>query len=108
MTTELESQSASAPNSSEDRHSRKCTICTHPDREDIDQAFLHWSRSERIVRAYNLASLSALYRHARACGLWTLRRIKIRRTLDRRIEQAGQCNPSGNAVIRAIEMYCRY
>ena len=108
MTTELESQSASAPNSSEDRHSRKCTICNHPDREDIDQAFLHWSRSERFVRDYNLASLSALYRHAHACGLWNLRRIKIRRALDRLIEQAGECKPSGNAVIRAIEMSCRF
>src|SRR5271168_1349770 len=108
MTTELESQSASAPNSSEDRHSRKCTICNHPDREDIDEDFLHWSRSERIVRDYNLPSLSALYRHAHACGLWNLRRIKIRRALDRLIERAGDCNPSGNAVLRAIEMSCRF
>jgi hypothetical protein len=107
MNTELESDSA-APPASEDRHSRKCTICNHPDREDIDQAFLHWSRSERIVRDYNLPSLSVLYRHAHACGLWNLRRIKIRRALDRLIEQAGDCKPSGNAVLRAIEMSCRF
>ncbi len=107
MNTELESE-ASAPAASEDRHSRKCTICNHPERESIDEAFLHWSRSERIVRDYNLPSLSALYRHAHACGLWNLRRIKIRRALDRLIERAGDCNPSGNAVLRAIEISCRF
>jgi hypothetical protein len=108
MNTELESQSASAPNVSEDRHSRKCSICNHPDRESIDDAFLHWSRSERIVRDYNLPSVSALYRHAHACGLWNLRRTKIRRALDRVIEQAAECRPSGNAVLRAIEISVRF
>jgi hypothetical protein len=108
MTTELESQSAAAPNASEDRHSRKCTICNHPEREAIDEAFLHWSRGERIVRDYNLPSLSSLYRHAHACGLWNLRRIKIRCALDRLIELAGDCKPSGNAVLRAIEMSCNF
>ena len=107
MTTELESEASASP-ASEDRHSRKCTICNHPERESIDEAFLHWSRSERIVRDYNLPSLSTLYRHAHACGLWNLRRIKIRRALDRIIEQAGDCKPSGNAVLRAIEISCRF
>jgi hypothetical protein len=107
MNTELGSE-ASAPAASEDRHSRKCTVCNHPERESIDEAFLHWSRSERIVRDYNLPSLSALYRHAHACGLWNLRRTKIRLALDRLIERAGDCNPSGNAVLRAIEMSCRF
>jgi hypothetical protein len=107
MTAELEPESAALP-PSEDRHSRKCTICNHPERESIDEDFLHWSRGERIVRDYNLPSLSSLYRHAHACGLWNLRRIKIRCALDRLIERAADCNPSGNAVLRAIEMSCRF
>jgi hypothetical protein len=106
MNTDLAPESASAPN--EDRHSRKCTICNHPDRDDIDQAFLHWSPGEYIVRQYQLTSLSAIYRHAHACGLWNLRRSHIRRALDRIIEHAGYCKPSGNAVIRAIEISCRF
>jgi hypothetical protein len=107
MNTELESEASELP-PSEDRHSRKCTICNHPEREAIDEAFLHWSRGERIVRDYNLPSLSSLYRHAHACGLWNLRRFKIRCALDRLIEQAGDCKPSGNAIIRAIEMSCNF
>ncbi len=106
MHTELESETAPAQN--EDRHSRKCTICNHPDREDIDTAFLHWSRGERIVRDFRLPSLSALYRHAHACGLWNLRRSHIRRALDRIIEHAGECRPTGHAILRAIEISCRF
>ena len=106
MHTELESEVAPAEN--EDRHSRKCTICNHPDRDDIDQAFLHWSRGESIVREFQLPSLSCLYRHAHACGLWNLRRSHIRRALDRIIEQAGECKATANAILRAIEISCRF
>jgi hypothetical protein len=56
--------------SSIERHSRKCAICTHPAREAIDQAFLHRPRHPNIVKDYNLPSLSSLYRHAHATGLW--------------------------------------
>jgi hypothetical protein len=106
MHTELESPAA--PTTNEHRHSRKCTICNHPDREAIDEAFLHWSRGERIVQDFNLPSLSCLYRHAHARGLWTLRRSNIRHALDRIIEQAGECRATANAIIRAIEISCRF
>jgi hypothetical protein len=56
-----------------ERHSRKCAICTHPDRQAIDEAFLHESHNHDIVKDYNLPSLSSLYRHAHATGLWLLR-----------------------------------
>ena len=57
------------PPPSMERHSRKCAICTHPDRQAIDEAFLHRSDKHQIVKDYNLPSLSSLYRHAHATGL---------------------------------------
>ena len=57
------------PPRSSKRHSRKCVICTHPDREAIDEAFLHQPRNQNIVKDFNLPSLSSLYRHAHATGL---------------------------------------
>src|SRR5271156_2975641 len=98
---------AEAP-SSRERHSRKCTICTHPDREAIDEAFLHWSRNDRIVIDFSLPSLSSLYRHAHACVLWNQRRSNIRFALDRIIEKAGEAKPNAYAVLRAIEISCRF
>jgi len=82
------------PPSSMERHFRKCAICTHPDREAIDKAFLHRSRCRvwaddsaqrtivQIVKDYNLPSLSSLYRHAHATGLW-LRRLNFNREPNR-------------------------
>jgi hypothetical protein len=94
--------------SSRERHSRKCAICTHPDRQAIDEAFLHWSRNDQIVKDYDVPSLSSLYRHAHATGLWLRRRTKIRFALDRIIEKAGETRPNAYAVIRAIQISCRF
>ena len=96
------------PPPSTKRHSRKCVICAHPDREAIDEAFLHWCRNDLILKEFSIPNLSSLYRHAHACGLWNLRRNKLRCALDRLIEHAGDCKPSGGAVVRAVEVSCRF
>jgi hypothetical protein len=63
------------PPPSIERHSRKCAICTHPNRQAIDEAFLQQSPNHNIVKDYNLPSLSSLYRHAHATGLCRVRAV---------------------------------
>jgi hypothetical protein len=67
-----------------ERHSRKCAICTHPDRQAIDEAFLDQSGNPDIVKDYNLPSLSSLYRHAHATGLRvrTVNRLRDCESID--------------------------
>jgi len=65
-----------------ERHSRKCAICTHPDRQALDEAFLDESHNPQIVKDYNLPSLSSLYRHAHATGLWLNRVRAVNRLRD--------------------------
>ena len=81
------------PTPSTERHSRKCAICTHPDRQAIEEAFLQQSPNHNIVKDYNLPSLSSLYRHAHATGLRVgaspSSRLRIRPT------QPGKNNESG-------------
>src|SRR5271170_3925587 len=85
------------------RHSRKCKICNSPDREYIDQAYIHWVPLRRIVFEYtDVTSEVSLYRHALATGLFSRRRGRFQHALDRIIEQAGDTRPSADAVIRAI------
>jgi hypothetical protein len=85
------------------RHSRKCKICNSPDREDIDQAYIHWVPLRRIVFEYaDVTSEVSLYRHAIATGLFSRRRSRFQHALDRIIEQAGDTRPTADAVIRAI------
>lgn len=89
--------------SDHERHSRKCKICNSPDREDIDQAYIHWVPLHRIVREYgDVSSSVSLYRHALATGLFSRRRSRFQHVLDRIIEQAGDTRPSADAVLRAI------
>ena len=100
-------RSGNAPPSPK-RHSRKCAICNHPEREAIDQAFLHWATGPSIVNDYKLPSLSCLYRHVHAVGLWRRRRKTVRSTLHRIIERAGDTRPSVRDIIRAVEICARF
>jgi hypothetical protein len=89
-----------------ERHARKCLICRHPHREEIDDAFLHWRSPARIASDYNLAHRRNLYRHARATGLFALRLTKLRCAVEMIIEHANAVTPSADAVIRAIHACC--
>src|SRR5580704_8148275 len=84
------------PPPSTKRHSRKCVICTHPDREAIDEAFLHQS-ANHIVKDYNLPSLSSLYRHAHATGIWLRRGTVSNSNRENQAPRAEQTEPSPNS-----------
>ena len=89
-----------------ERHARKCLICRHPDREEIDDAFMHWYRPARIVSDFNLAHSRTIYRHAHATGLYGLRLTKLRCATEMIVEHADSVIPSADAVIRAIRACC--
>jgi hypothetical protein len=84
------------------RHGRKCNVCNHPDREAIEQAYLHWQSPEKIAREFGIADHSSVYRHVHATGLTTRRSLHTRHALDYIIEQAGAIRVTGDDVIKAI------
>ena len=88
-------------------HTGKCTICNHPDRPEIEAAFLNWEPADRIVADFKLPARSSLYRHAKAADLLNQRRKNLLAALDHIIEQAGRVPATGSSVIRAIELSCR-
>ena len=85
-----------------ERHSRKCLVCNHPNRADIDEDFLHWRRPERIMRDHDLPDSYCVYRHAHATGLFELRRVHIRFAAEMLVEKAEFIVPTGDVVLRAI------
>jgi hypothetical protein len=87
------------------RHTRKCRICKHPQRADIEQDFLHWRNPHEIVNAYSLPHYSVIYRHAQALGLTARRNENFRSILDILVEQAAEAKVTGNTVIRAVRAY---
>ena len=53
---------------SQGRHEYRCTICTHAESDEIEQAFVNWVSPDRIAKHYGV-SRDAVYRHAHALGL---------------------------------------
>ena len=88
----------------EERHQRKCLICHHPDREEIEEEFIHWRDVWYLAKQYDIADPRSIDRHARAFGLVERRRENRRYMLDRILENGpGKVTP--DSVIQAIRAY---
>ena len=87
------------------RHARKCHICHHPQRAEIEDDFLNWHGPNQIVKDHNLPHWSVIYRHANALGLRARRNENIRTVLDVFLEQAESAPITANAILRAIRAY---
>jgi hypothetical protein len=89
------------------RHAAKCRICSHPDRAAIEFDFLNWRNPFDLVQAYNLRSLTTIYRHAHATGLIHRRRLNLRFALERIVERVGEVPVTATAVIKAARAVSR-
>jgi len=87
------------------RHARKCAICHHPDRQDIEAEFLGWRAVWYIQQAFEIDDPRSIYCHARAFGLINRRRENLHAALDNIVEQSRDVVPSADAVLRAIRAY---
>jgi hypothetical protein len=89
---------------SRDRHSRKCQICSHPRRQDIEQDFLRWLSPDRIAAQYGLADHSTVYRHVHATGLFKRRSDSIHLALDSILERGNSVvNVNANSILQAVK-----
>lgn len=91
---------------SDERHQRICKICKHPEREFIEQEFLHWFTPRIIAQEYGLTE-RAIYRHAHATGLFELRRRNLRCVYENFLEEAKHVMPTANDILRAARAYTR-
>jgi hypothetical protein len=89
------------------RHSRKCSVCHHKDREFIDDDYLRWISPETIAREYKISHHSVVYRHADATGLRTQRRAALRATLEHFIEQAENVRVTAHSLVSAVRLYAQ-
>lgn len=93
--------------SSISHHERRCTVCRHPDRDAIEEEFIHWHSLIRIEYSYGIERRS-LYRHAHAFNLFARRNRNLRFALGHIIERAMNADVgSADTVIRAIHEFAR-
>jgi hypothetical protein len=88
------------------RHKYHCTVCAHPQRQEIEQEWIGWGNTSRIAKTYGV-SRDALYRHARALDLFPKRQRNVRKALERIIEQAETVKVNAPAVVAAIQAYAK-
>lgn len=85
-----------------ERHARKCAICQHEDRAEIEQSFMHWVPLSTIAHSFDLRTTDSIRRHAIAIGLDDLRTRSVRCALRRAIERIGEATPTMTGIIQAI------
>lgn len=90
-----------------DRHRRKCQICHHPYRREIEADFLRWRSSSEIAKEFGIADHSAICRHARATGLRDQRQRTVAYALHPILEQAEDVflKTTASAIISAVRTY---
>lgn len=89
------------------RHKRNCSICAHERRGEIESEFISWRSPSMIATEFGLGDRSAIYRHARALGLFAKRQKNVRAALERIIEKAGEVDVTASSVVAAIQAYSK-
>jgi hypothetical protein len=93
---------AKARTSSTTHHDRKCSVCRHRHRDEIEQEFLNWRSPQSMAREYGIAHYSSIYRHAHATGLFAQRATNLRMALSPIIEHCMTVSATASNVIRAV------
>ena len=88
-----------------ERHSRRCIICHHPEREAIEEEFVHWRAPWKLSQDYKLADYRTVYRDARAAGLLLQRRERLHSALDAFVESVDDVTFTGDTILRAMRAY---
>ena len=89
------------------RHAANCRICSHPQRQEIEQDFIAWVSPAKIAQGFQLGDRSCVYRHAHALRLFKRRQRNVRAALERIIEQAGDVEANASAVVAAVQAYAK-
>lgn len=100
---------ANNPPPDPERHSRKCRVCKHPQRQDIESDFLRWRPTAEIAQNFGLPDHSSVCRHARATGLYDQRGQGVCYALDPILEDAGRVfmKLTPHSIISACEAYAK-
>jgi hypothetical protein len=86
-------------------HTRRCSVCRHPDRKAIEHEFLRWRSPDKIAREYGIADHSSIYRHVHATGIFARRRKVVRVALESVIECAEMVKVTASSLVKAVHAY---
>jgi uncharacterized protein YhaN len=83
-------------------HSRRCSICRHPDRIWIELKFIEWGSPLRIAEEFELYDRDCIYHHAHATNLFELRRRNILCVYEHLLERLAHTQITSREIMFAI------
>jgi hypothetical protein len=83
-------------------HSRRCSVCRHPDRVWIELKFIEWHSPARIAEQFDLYDPDCIYHHAHATNLFELRRRNILCIYERLLERISETRVTHHGIMLAI------
>jgi hypothetical protein len=85
-----------------ERHSRKCSICRHPQRQQIDESFLHWRSPATIMHCFGIENETTIYHHAHAFNFFALRNRNLQSALSNVVEDIDRHSFTGAEILDAV------
>ena len=89
------------------RHRRNCSVCTHPERFEIEAEFIAWRSPAAIAQQYGLANRANVHRHANAMNLFATRRRNLRAALERLVERVDDVQVTASSIVGAAVALAR-
>jgi hypothetical protein len=86
-----------------DAHSRRCSVCRHPDRIWIELKFIEWHSPTRIAEEFDLYDPDCIRHHAHATNLYPLRLRNILCIYQHFLERALETHITSHGIMLAIE-----
>ena len=87
------------PSASVRRHQSQCSVCSHPQRQEIEDAWLNWANTTELADKYRL-SRDALYRHMHALGCYSERQSRRKRLYENILERAQMTSFRGSDLVK--------
>jgi len=106
MTTNLYSVSPEGLSASLLRHQSQCSVCSHPQRQAIEEAWVDWANTTELAERFRI-SRDAVYRHAHALGLFSERQKRRKRLFEKCLERLDITSFKGSDLVRILKEYTK-
>lgn len=88
------------------RHQAQCSICRHPQRQEIEEAWVGWGYPGQIAKDFDI-SRDAVYRHAHATNLFAKRRANLKVICEKVLERVDRTQFTGSNFMSMLRAYMK-
>ena len=86
------------------RHQAQCSICSHPQCEEIEEKWINWGCTTLLADHYEV-SRYAIYRHMSALDLCKERQKRVKFVYEKMIERLDIAQVNGATILAALKDY---